>query len=205
MKVGVLGSSFNPPTMGHLATAQEVRTRLGLDKILFRPSSIRRNDKKINIADEHRWNMVKLAVEGNDYFEADNYEMTVPVGHHYTYLTMRQLKEKYPNDEFYFIMGADLLEDIPTEWMHAEEFLSENKMIVVQRNGIVMHEVVAKHKLLRKYEKNFTYIYKGMNNEISSSYIREEFEIGNDPRYHMPESVYQYIIDNQLYIEKDSE
>lgn len=198
MKIGVLGSSFDPPTMGHLATAQEVLLRMGLDKILFRPSSQKRRDKKMNISDEHRWNMVKLAIEGNDDFEADDYEMHVMGGLHYTYLTMRQLREKHPEDTFHFIMGADLLVDLPN-WHHAEEFLSENQIIVVQRNHINMHETIAQHKLLRKYERNITLIYKGMNNEISSSYIREEFEIGNDPRYHMPENVYQYIKEHRLY------
>ena len=204
MKIGILGSSFDPPTMGHLATAHEVATRLHFDKIIFLPSSNKRRDKHMNVNDTHRWNMVQLAVEDNPLFDASDYELKVLPGHHYTYQTMQHFKELYNTDDVYFIMGADLLGDLP-EWHLGKELIQENKFIVVQRNGILMHEVIAKNKLLRKYEENFKLIYKGMNNEISSSYIREEFEMGNQPRYHMPENVYKYILDNQLYVEKDSE
>lgn len=201
-KYGFLGSSFDPITNSHLAVAQEMQNRMGFDKIFFMPSSHRRVDKDMNVANEHRLNMVKLAIEGNDKFGIEEIELNVSMGSDvYTYITMRKLHEKYPNDELHFLMGADLLVDIAAgKWRHTEEFLSENKIVAIRRNGIDMHQVIASNKYLRKYERNLTLLYKGVDNEISSSYIREEFEMGNNPRYLMPEPVYHYILEHKLYL-----
>lgn len=201
-KYGFLGSSFDPITNSHLAVAQEMMNRMKFDKIFFMPSSFRRADKNMNVHDTHRLEMVKLAIAGNDKFDVEDIEMNVNLGSEvYTYLTMRKLREKYPNDDLYFLMGADLLVDISQgKWRHTEEFLSENKIVAIRRNGIDMHQVVASNKYLRKYEENIRYLYKGVDNEISSSYIREEFEMGSNPRYLMPETVYHYIKENNLYV-----
>lgn len=202
-KVGFLGSSFDPITNSHLAVAQEMANRMKFDKVFFMPSSFRRRDKTMNVHDIHRLEMVKLAIAGNEQFDIEDIEMNLTMGSEvYTYLTMRKLREKYPNDELFFLMGADLLVDIADgKWAHTEEFLSENQIVAIRRNGIDMHQVVASNKYLRKYENNIRYLYKGVDNEISSSYIREEFEMGGNPRYLMPEPVYHYIKENGLYIE----
>lgn len=204
-KYGFLGSSFDPITNGHLASAQEMTNRMGFDKLFFMPSSHRRTDKEMNVHDEHRLNMLKLAIEDNEKFGIEDLELKITLGYDvFTYVTMRKLREKFPNDELYFLMGADLLVDIADgKWRHSEELLSENKFVIIQRNGIDMHKVIAGNKYLRKYERNMTLIYKGVDNNISSSYIREEFEMNSDPRYLMPESVYQYIKENNLYVTKE--
>jgi nicotinic acid mononucleotide adenylyltransferase len=62
-----------------------------------------------------------------------------------------------------------------------------------------MHEIITQNKLLRKYENHFEFIYQGKDNNTSSSYIREEFEFGRNPRYYMLPEVYKYIIENNLY------
>lgn len=197
-KYGFLGSSFDPITNGHLVSAQEMMVRVGLDKVFFMPSSTKRTDKNINAYDEHRLNMIKLAIEGNEKFDIEDCELKAQPWEIYTYFTMKHLKEKYPNDELYFMMGADLLAQLP-EWKYGRELIAENKFIVIRRNNIDMHEVIASNKILRKYERNFILIYRGVDNNISSTYIREEFEMGNDPRYLMPEPVYHYIKKNGLY------
>ncbi|AEO93540.1 gp281 [Bacillus phage G] len=207
-KLGFLGSSFDPITNGHMITAQEMLDRIGFDKIYLMPSSSKRRDKTMNISDEHRLAMLELAIEDNDKLGIETIELGVPAWEVYTYETMRKLKQKYPNDELYFLMGADLLVDIAdgkwnrTEgnWTHVEHLLSENKFVVIRRNGIDMHEIVAKNKVLRKYEKNFEFIYMGVDNNISSSYIRDGFDIGHNPRYYTLPCVYHYIKENNLYV-----
>lgn len=207
-KYGFLGSSFDPITNGHMVTAQEMLDRIGFDKIFFMPSSSKRRDKTPNIPDEHRIAMLELAIEDNEKFGIEKIELDVPAWEVYTYETMRKLRNKYPNDELYFLMGADLLVDIAdgkwnrTEgsWKHVEYLLSENKFVVIRRNGIDMHEIVAKNRYLRKYENNFDFIYLGVDNNISSSYIREGFEIGHNPRYYTLPQVYKYIKEHDLYV-----
>lgn len=125
-KIGIYGSSFDPITNVHLWTASTVAHRCKLDKVIFLPCSSKRKDKIMQTSDEHRWNMVLMAIEDNDKFVADDYEMKQDAWNISTYQTLRYFKEKYPNDDIYFIMGADLLIDIGNgKWEHAEELVKE--------------------------------------------------------------------------------
>ena len=198
MRIGIYGSSFNPITNGHLWSANTIAQREELDKVILLPSSAKRRDKEIGITDSCRMEMLKLAIEGNNRFEVDDCELKAVAGKHYTYFTMEYFRDKYPKDELFFLMGADLLEDLPT-WTYAEKLIPATTFIVIERNNILMHKIIAANRLLRKYEKKFILIYKGIVNEISSSYIREEFEEGRDPRYLLPDSVYQYIKEKGIY------
>lgn len=202
-RIGILGSSMDPFTIGHRITAQEILTRRKLDKIIFLPSSSKRSDKTPHISDEHRVNMAKLAIKDNPRFEFSDYEMNKNAWDCYTYHTMEHFKEVYPNAELFFLMGADILADLPT-WKYGFELIANNKFIVIQRKvknkDVIMHEIINEHKLLRQFEDHFDLLYKGVANETSSSYIRDEFEIGNNPRYYLPEEVFKYIIKNKLYI-----
>ncbi len=86
--------------------------RCKLDKVIFLPCSSKRKDKHLHTTDEHRWQMVQMAIQDNDRYIADNYEMEQEAWNVYTEQTLTHFKEVYPDDEVYFIMGADLLEDI---------------------------------------------------------------------------------------------
>lgn len=209
-RIGIYGSSFDPITNVHLWTANTVASREALDKVIFLPCSSMRRDKQMQTSDKDRLAMLKLAVEENPKFEVDEYEMHVLPGNHYTWFTMNHFKKKYPDAEIIFIMGADLLRDIPGKfdekgnmirepWKHGEELVKENKFIVMARDGIDMLEVIAKSALLRNNHRNFSLMHKGLAMEISSTYIREEFAMGGDPRYLMPDKVYKYIKQFKLY------
>jgi len=201
-KIGIYGSSFDPITNVHLWTASTVAHRCKLDRVIFLPSSNQRLDKQMHISDKHRWNLVRMAIKGNDKFVADDYEMRQYSWDIATYLTMEHFKEKYPDDEVYYIMGADLLVDIGEgKWKKSKELVQENKFIVMARNGIDMLAAIAKSPILRNVDdgKTFHLIDKGLAMEISSTYIREEFQKEGEPRYLLPESCYQYIKTNHLY------
>ncbi|MEK3974660.1 nicotinate (nicotinamide) nucleotide adenylyltransferase [Psychrobacillus sp. FSL K6-1267] len=199
-RIGIYGSSFDPITNVHLWTASTVGRRCRLDKVVFLPCSHKRRDKEMNVADSHRWNMILLAIENNENFEADDYEMKQEAWNANTYETMKHFKEKYPNDEVFFIMGADLLVDIGAgKWQRGEDLVKENKFIVMARDGIDMLKVISKSPILRNNDEGFHLIDKGLAMEISSSYIRDEFAMGGEPRYLLPDNCYQYIIDNLLY------
>jgi len=193
MRIGVYGSSLDPISNGHLWSANTIAQREELDKIIFLPSSAKRVDKDIKINDIHRIEMLKLAIEDTPLFDYDTYEMNAIAGKQYSFFTMEHLKQKYPNDELFFLMGADLLADLP-KWQMGKQLIETNNFIVIERNNVLMHKVIAENPLLRKHEKRFTLIYKGLVNEISSSYIRDEFAYGGSPRYLMPEKVYNYIL-----------
>ena len=201
-KIGIYGSSFDPITNVHLWTASTIAHRCKLDFVIFLPSSNQRIDKQIHIADEHRWNMICLAIKENDKFVAMDYEMKQYAWEIDTYHTMQYFKAKYPEDEIYFIMGADLLVDIGEEkWKKSKELIKENKFIVMARNGIDMLSVIARSPILRNADDGQTFhlIDKGLDMEISSTYIRDEFKKGGEPRYLLPESCYEYIKNYNLY------
>ncbi|WMT42321.1 nicotinate-nucleotide adenylyltransferase [Paenibacillus sp. D2_2] len=201
-KIGIYGSSFDPITNVHLWTASTVMHRCKLDKVIFLPCSSKRPDKTMNVSDEHRWNMIVMAIQENDRFVADAYEMKQPGWEIATYLTLKHFKAKYPEDEIYFIMGADLLLDIGEgKWKKSEELIRENKFIVMAREGINMLSAISKSPILRNADDGQTFhlIDKGLAMEISSTYIRDEFRLGGEPRYLMPESCYSYIKKHELY------
>ncbi|MEK4251097.1 nicotinate (nicotinamide) nucleotide adenylyltransferase [Paenibacillus sp. FSL W7-1287] len=201
-KIGIYGSSFDPITNVHLWTASTVAHRCKLDRVIFLPCSSKRQDKKLNVSDEHRMNMVQLAIADNEKFEVDDYEMNQLGWEIATYITLRHFREKFPSDEIYFIMGADLLVDIGEgKWQRADDLIRENKFIVMARDGINMLSAISKSPILRNADDGQTFhlIDKGLAMEISSSYIRDELKMGGEPRYLMPDKVYEYIKTNNLY------
>jgi len=204
-KIGIYGSSFDPVTNVHLWTASTVAHRKKLDKVIFLPSSQKRIDKKPNIEDEHRVEMIRLAIKDNEKFELNTYELYVSPGKQYTYYTMEYFKQQYPDDELFFIMGADLLVDIAdNRWRFSEELVAQNQFIVMARDGINMLQTIAKSPLLRNYDDGrFHLLDKGLAMEISSTYIREEFSRGGEPRYLLPDECYQYIKKHQLYMKQN--
>ncbi|MDT2047066.1 nicotinate (nicotinamide) nucleotide adenylyltransferase [Bacillus sp. 1780r2a1] len=201
VKIGIYGSSFDPVTNVHLWTASTVAHRKKLDYIIFLPSSNKRTDKRLQTTDEHRVAMIQKAISTNPKFLLDTYELNVLPGYHYTYYTMDYFKKLLPKASFYFIMGADLLIDIADgKWKMSEELVSENQFIVMARNGIDMLQAISRSPLLRNYDDGrFQLLDKGLAMEISSTYIREEFAKGGEPRYLLPDACYDYIKNHHLY------
>lgn len=200
-KVGIYGSSFDPVTNVHLWTASTVAHRKKLDYIIFLPSSGKRRDKHLQTGDAHREEMVRLAIDENPKFLLDTYEFGVLAGEHYTYYTMEHFKEFLPEAELFFIMGADLLVDIGAgKWKMDEKLISSNQFIVMARDSIDMLATISKSPLLRNYDDGrFQLLDKGLSMEISSTYIREEFSRGGEPRYLLPTVCYNYIKEHNLY------
>jgi len=201
MKIGIYGSSFDPVTNVHLWTASTVVHRKKLDYVIFLPSSDKRLDKQLQTQNKHRVEMVKLAIGNNPKFILDDYELDVLPGNHYTYYTMEYFKEAFPDADFHFIMGADLLVDIGRgEWRWAEELISRNNFIVMARNGIDILSTISKSPILRNHDDGrFQLLDKGLAMEISSTYIRQEFAMGGEPQYLLPGACYEYIKNNDLY------
>lgn len=203
-KIGIYGSSFDPVTNVHLWTANTIANRFGLDKVILVPCSNKRKDKKIQTEDIHRWNMLNIAIEDEDIFITDDYEMSQNAWEVSTRDTMRHYREKYQDAELFFIMGADLLVDIAEgKWDHTEDLISENRFIIMSRNKINIAEVIAKSPLLRNNESldkpKFITIDKGFPMDINSTYIRQEFAMGGDPKHLMPTACYKYIKEHKLY------
>ncbi|MCH4007988.1 nicotinate-nucleotide adenylyltransferase [Companilactobacillus sp.] len=186
--VGILGGTFNPIHTGHLVIAEQVFQQLHLNKVLFLPDNIpphRGVQKTKPIGGNERIEMIKLAIEDNLHFDLDLTDVNRG-GVSYTYETVKILKQLNPNTEFYFIIGGDMVENLP-KWSHIDELVQMIHFVGVCRKG---------------FEKSSKYPILWVNTpelEISSSMIRESVREGRSIKYLVPERVEDYILDKGLY------
>lgn len=198
-RFGVFGSACDPITIGHLVTMEMVLDRRGLDGIILVPSSDKRRDKDRDLTpNEHRLAMINLAIQDNPKIQVSTVEMEASGWETYTYETMAKLKAQFPDEELYFVMGADNLAGI-TKWHKGEELIENNKFIVMGREGYDMAEIIARDSFLVKNESRFDCLSKGFSIETSSTLIRSRIRDGLSVRYLVPQAALDYILEHELY------
>lgn len=197
MKIGIMGGTFDPIHYAHLATAEFIRDKYKLDKILFIPSG-NPPHKGENVTDKYdRYKMVLLATETNDDFLALDLEIERNKKT-YTVDTLKYLKTTYKNSEIYFITGADAICDIEN-WKNVKENFQLATFIAATRPGISLLKSQEKiETLVKKYKANILSVYVP-SLDISSTYIRDQLKEGKSVRYLVPESVEEYMNQNKLY------
>jgi nicotinate-nucleotide adenylyltransferase len=134
MKLGVLGGTFDPPHVGHLALAEAARRHLALDKVLLVPAGEpwRKEGRQVSPA-EHRLAMTRLAIEGLDGFEVSTIEVDRP-GPSYIVDTLAELLARFgPDTELYLVMGQDALLDLPN-WKDPERIAALAWLAVALRS-----------------------------------------------------------------------
>lgn len=185
-KIGILGGTFDPPHYGHLIIADEVLDKMKLDAIWFMPNQEPPHKVKNNrVTAKDRVIMLELAVNDHPNFFVEKIELERP-GPSYTFETMQELQRKHDNKQFYFIIGADMVEYLP-KWHRIEELLKIVTFVGVNRPG---------HQLKSPYPVQFADVPQI---EISSSLIRERVRDGATYKYLVPEPVRQYMERRNLY------
>jgi len=211
MKVAVLGGTFDPVHYGHLRIAEEVREALGLDKVLFIPTFITPHKAEGGMTPpEARFEMVKLAVRDNPYFEASDVEIKRG-GRSYTIETVRALmKEGYADVSL--ILGSDSFNDITT-WCEYETLIELTSFIVVERPGHAVKKPAEALpvELARKfwydaqtgsYKNSFgqgLYYVPTTAIGISASGVRQMVKGGLSVKYLVPDAVEKFIAAKGLY------
>ena len=196
-KIGILGGTLDPIHIGHLLIAQSAFEQLKLDEVLFMPSGFPPHKDKNNIsANVHRENMVKLAIIDNSFFRFSDFEMKRN-GVIYTVDTLKLLKEKNEEDDYYFIMGADSLLSIET-WHNPNELFNYCTIVVADRDSKDKEIKIMIKNLKHKYNASIVYIKSPMV-DISSSDIRERVKKNMSIKYLVDDKVEKYIIENRLY------
>ncbi|MDP4083438.1 MAG: nicotinate-nucleotide adenylyltransferase [Bacillota bacterium] len=185
-KVGILGGTFDPPHHGHLLIANEVLSTLLLDEIWFMPNGDPPHKKKSELVkNKDRLRMLELALEGNGQFKIEPIEFERQ-GPSFTIDTMRMLKSIYQDYQFYFIIGADMVEYLP-KWHGIDELIEVVKFVGVKRPSY-------------SHQTNYPVQYIDVPAmEVSSSLIRKRLKEGKSVRYLMPDSVIEYIRGGGLY------
>jgi len=197
-KIGIMGGTFDPIHYAHLATAEFIRIKYKLDKILFIPSGNPPHKTDRPIMDKyHRHNMVLLSTMTNENFEVSSMEIDKE-GKSYTVDTLRELNNIYPDSKIYFITGSDAICDIES-WRDVEENFRLATFIAATRPGISLIKSQDKiDKLREKYNADILTVYVP-SLDISSTYIREQIKENNTVRYLIPENVEKYIYEKGLY------
>lgn len=201
-KIGIMGGTFNPIHHGHLILAQTAYEQFHLDQILFIPN---KNPyyKRLHsiVTEEHRSDMVKLAIAGNDAFAFSDVELQRE-GNTYTVETLRILTKEHPDTEYYFIMGADSLFHFES-WKEHEEIFTLATLLVATRDSVSMNNIESQIEYLEeRYDGVKIECLLAPSLEISSSGIRKMIKKGSSIRYLVPDAVAAYINENRIYLEE---
>lgn len=183
MRIGVFGGSFNPPHLMHLNIAKDLLRLKYLDKVIFVPTGNKYSkDDLIDI--KYRIEMLKIMIISYDDMIVSDYENQDGVV--YTYETLDYFKKKYLGSEIYFILGADNLKQI-SNWKNSEYILSNYKLLVINR-GDDKIEV-----------KDNVVVTDILNNDISSTFIRNNIDNDDIIKKYLDKNVLEYIRKEKLY------
>lgn len=198
MKIGILGASFDPPHIGHILIARQVKEKLQLDKIWLLPAYQHPFAKQL-LSSDHRLAMTRL-LEEKDIVVSD-YEIKQNQSS-YTIDTLTQLQKLYPNDIFYWISGSDQL-DAFQKYKDWQKLIHEQNLIIFPRETVIAHlEEKTKHCLgLVTIPDNITLLTDDdlILTNISSTLVRTRLAKHESLEYIIPESVFTYIKKNKLY------
>lgn len=197
-RIGIMGGTFNPVHNVHLIMAEEARRQFQLKKILFMPSKNPPHKKKKDIAsDKHRKRMIQHAIQDNPAFLFSDLEL-VREGTTYTKDTIATLKQLYPDDKFYFILGGDSLAAME-QWNDPAYIFKHCRILAANRdetdNGRIRELI---HHYEKKYGAKISEIQMPQIS-ISSEMIREKLADHCSISDYVPACVDRYIRSNQLY------
>ena len=200
MKLGVFGGTFDPVHFGHLMLAECCREQRGLDAVWFLPAAVppHKRDRELALA-EQRIEMLKLATAGNPAFSVCTYE-TDRGGVNYTVDTLAHIHDEDPDRELFFLMGEDMLLDLP-HWKQPDRVCQLALPVVVRRAGMppvdfsCLIAAIAPQRIeeIRRCQVEMPEI------GISGSEIRRRVAAAQTIRYHTRRAVEKYIETHRLY------
>lgn len=195
-KIGIMGGTFNPIHKGHIALALKARDYLELDEVIFLPSGVSYMKKNVLPA-EHRYKMVELAIEEYPFFSISDIEI-VRKGNTYTVETLSMLKEQHPQNQYYFIMGADSLYAMET-WYKPDGICELCTIVCTVRDDCSYDALVKQADHLKDIYNADIVLLPMERIDISSTDIRNAVKAGNTISEYVPDSVADYIERYHIY------
>ena len=188
MRIGLLGGTFDPPHLAHLHTGEVAYRQLGLDRVVFVPAGAPWQKAGHSVSEPvHRWEMTNRAVEGVEYFTADDREVHRQ-GWTFTADTLDTFDDSI---EIVLILGADAARRLAT-WERSEEVLARVEVAVAPRPGTVRGEVEAVTGA-RSVWLDMVPL------DISGTMIRDRVGTGRSVRFLVKDSVWRYVMGHGLY------
>jgi nicotinate-nucleotide adenylyltransferase len=193
--IGVLGSAFNPPHLGHLALAQEALWQLGLDEVLLVPTGEAPHKRILDDPGrELRLAMTRLAAADDSRFGVSTLEVERE-GPSYTYETLELLAAERGEPDLVFVMGADAAVGLES-WRRPERVVELARLAVARRSGVSDADVGA---VLRSLGAGGATMLEMPQFGVSSSAVRERAAAGRPLRYLVPEAVARFIEEKGVY------
>ena len=198
MKVGIMGGTFDPIHIAHLIIAEEARTRLALDRVIFIPAGEPwMKPGHIVSAAGQRAEMVKLAISSNPAFSLSLSEVERP-GPTYTVDTLEQLLGELGYDtQLFLLLGWDSVAELPA-WKAPYRVSKMATVVAFPRPGFIKPEIAVLERVMPGIADRMVFLDEPYF-EISSTGIRKRIADGGSVRYLVPDTVGQYIIECGLY------
>lgn len=193
-KIGILGGTFDPPHIGHLAIARAALEKLELDEVIFLPAA--RNplkDRKVITSGKHRLGMVEALVRNEERMAVSDMELTRG-GTSYTVDTLGELQMVQPA-EYWFLLGSDSLRGLPN-WKNPQRLLR------LARLGVVARPPIFERDLLNNIPDDFRSrvdVVEMPPMEVSSTDLRDRLKRRLNVSAWIPQDVLKYISTHQLY------
>lgn len=196
-KTAMFGGSFNPIHNGHIELANVCKEQVSLDRILIIPTAVTPNkDNSQMISPLHRLNMCRIACKPYSHLEVSDIEINRE-GKSYTKDTLKALKNLYPDDELFLIVGADMFLSL-LQWKNYEEIFSLATIIASPRDENSCAKLLSFSEKLKNYGAK-SIILKNPVMTVSSTEIRRKIQNKEDVSDLLSYDVFKYIANNKLY------
>ncbi len=195
MRLGLFGGTFDPIHLGHLILADQCREECRLDRVWMVVAGSPPHKPGGRTAVGHRLEMVRIAIAGNSALVVSDIETRRP-GPHYSVDTLEAVRREHPDDDLYFLIGADSLKDLPA-WREPSRIAQLATIVVVNRPGIeeVDESALPDFGQAARALRSVTIPPIG----IASSDLRLRLAEGRSIRYMVPRGVEAYIDAQALY------
>jgi len=197
-RIGIYGGSFNPPHIGHISAAVQAAQLLCLDKILLIPAGVAPHKPlpEGSASPEQRLQMLQIAARGYPILEVSDLELNRE-GVSYTYQTVQQLRQMYPQSRLVLIMGTDMFLSFES-WKNPEQILENASLAVLYRGAKGEEAAIAEQKRLLEAKGAEISLVENDTVAISSTDLRRMlvFRCADD---FLPEGVNAYIQIRNLY------
>jgi nicotinate-nucleotide adenylyltransferase len=206
--IGIIGGTFDPVHFGHLRAALEARELLQLDEIRLLPAGTPPHRDTPRASPEDRLNMLNLAVGGYPEFSVDDREVRRQ-GPSYMVDTLADFRTEAGGAPILLVIGQDAANELDS-WHQWRSLFELAHLVIMRRPGAVpawsgelrmlMEERLAEDAdALHGSASGRVLSLQVTQLAISSTDIRQRLKTGRSPRFLMPESVIEYIEQNQLY------
>lgn len=197
MRIGILGGTFDPIHLGHLAAASAAMECGQLERVLFIPSAQPPHRANASAPAAERLEMCKLAVKGHKSFEASDLEVNRG-GRSYTSETLAELKRTHPHDELWLILGWDAAKLFAT-WHEPAKVKQLAAFVVVSRPGTPAPD--ADELTAAGLDPDHVTLCLRHTPDVSASQVRKAIASGESISESVPGEVARYIAKHRLYMD----